>query len=108
MQYSSEYEWHTASLTRTYPCSTDAADDFKAMNTQVLGMSVDSQFSHLAWIQTPRNEGGVGDLKYPLVSDFKKVCAGNGQVLCMCLGDAAYFTVAHSKARRKASLLLGW
>jgi len=54
-------------------CSADAHDDFKSMNAQVLGMSVDSQFSHLAWIQTPRNEGGVGDLKYPLVSDFKKV-----------------------------------
>lgn len=35
-------------------------------------MSVDSQFSHLAWIQTPRNDGGVGDLNYPLVSDLKK------------------------------------
>jgi peroxiredoxin 2/4 len=35
-------------------------------------VSVDSEFSHLAWIQTDRKEGGVGDLNYPLVSDIKK------------------------------------
>lgn len=43
------------------------------MNTEVLGVSVDSQFSHLAWIQTDRKEGGLGDLAYPLVADLKKV-----------------------------------
>ena len=39
---------------------------------QVLGVSVDSQFSHLAWVQTPRNEGGLGEIRYPLVADLKK------------------------------------
>lgn len=34
--------------------------------SQVLGVSVDSQFSHLAWVQTPRKEGGLGDINYPL------------------------------------------
>jgi peroxiredoxin (alkyl hydroperoxide reductase subunit C) len=48
---------------------------FKALNTEVLGISVDSQFSHLAWVQQPRNEGGVGDLAYPLVSDLKREIA---------------------------------
>ena len=38
----------------------------------MLGVSVDSQFSHLAWIQTPRNQGGIGDINYPLVADLKK------------------------------------
>lgn len=37
-----------------------------------MGVSVDSQFSHLAWIQTSRKEGGLGDLAYPLVADLKK------------------------------------
>ena len=65
----------------TFVCPTeitafsDRYDEFKSLNTEVLGVSVDSQFSHLAWIQTPRNEGGLGDLKYPLVSDLKREIA---------------------------------
>lgn len=39
---------------------------------QVLGVSIDSQFTHLAWIQTDRKSGGLGDLAYPLVADLKK------------------------------------
>lgn len=62
----------------TFVCPTeitafsDRYDEFKALNTEVLGISVDSEFSHLAWIQTDRKSGGVGDLNYPLVSDIKK------------------------------------
>jgi len=62
----------------TFVCPTeitafsDRYDDFKSINTEVLGVSVDSEFSHLAWIQTDRKSGGVGDLTYPLVSDIKK------------------------------------
>jgi peroxiredoxin 2/4 len=62
----------------TFVCPTeitafsDRYSDFKATNTEVLGVSVDSQFSHLAWIQTDRKSGGVGDLNYPLVADLKK------------------------------------
>lgn len=62
----------------TFVCPTeitafsDRYSEFKALNTEILGVSVDSQFSHLAWIQTPRNEGGLGDLAYPLVSDLKR------------------------------------
>lgn len=59
----------THALTRTSPPTHTHAP----RAPQVLGVSVDSQFSHLAWTQMPRNEGGVGDLKYPLVADFKKV-----------------------------------
>ena len=65
----------------TFVCPTeitafsDAMPQFKALNTEVLGISVDSQFSHLAWVQQPRNEGGVGDLAYPLVSDLKREIA---------------------------------
>jgi peroxiredoxin 2/4 len=62
----------------TFVCPTevmafsDSADKFKALNAEILGVSVDSEFSHLAWIQTDRKSGGVGDLTYPLVSDIKK------------------------------------
>lgn len=62
----------------TFVCPTeitafsDRAAEFEKLNTQILGVSVDSQFSHLAWIQTDRKEGGVGDLAYPLVADLKK------------------------------------
>ncbi|CAD7695696.1 unnamed protein product [Ostreobium quekettii] len=62
----------------TFVCPTeitafsDRHAEFKDLNCEVLGVSVDSQFSHLAWIQTPRNEGGLGDLEYPLVSDLKR------------------------------------
>lgn len=62
----------------TFVCPTeitafsDRYEEFKALGTEVLGVSVDSEFSHLAWIQTDRKSGGVGDLSYPLVSDIRK------------------------------------
>jgi peroxiredoxin (alkyl hydroperoxide reductase subunit C) len=62
----------------TFVCPTeitafsDRYDEFKQIGTEVLGVSVDSEFSHLAWIQADRKSGGVGDLNYPLVSDLKK------------------------------------
>ncbi len=71
----------------TFVCPTEVAafsdryDDFKQLNTEVLGISVDSEFSHLAWIQTDRSQGGVGELNYPLVSDIKKEIATAYNVL---------------------------
>lgn len=62
----------------TFVCPTeiiafsDSYEEFSKLNTEVLGVSVDSEFSHLAWIQTERKDGGIGDIKYPLVSDIKK------------------------------------
>jgi peroxiredoxin 2/4 len=62
----------------TFVCPTeiiafsDRYAEFKALNTEILGISVDSEFSHLAWIQTERKMGGLGDLNYPLVSDLKR------------------------------------
>ena len=62
----------------TFVCPTeitafsDRYSDFSSKNTEVLGVSVDSQFSHLAWIQTPRKQGGIGDVSYPLIADLKK------------------------------------
>jgi peroxiredoxin (alkyl hydroperoxide reductase subunit C) len=71
----------------TFVCPTeiiafsDRHAEFKALNTEILGVSVDSEFSHLAWIQTDRKAGGVGDLDYPLVADLKKEIATAYNVL---------------------------
>ena len=44
---------------------------------QILGVSVDSKFSHLAWRNTPRTEGGIGQITYPLIADLdKEHCRG--------------------------------
>jgi peroxiredoxin (alkyl hydroperoxide reductase subunit C) len=54
---------------------------FEKKNAQVLGVSVDSHFTHLAWKNTPRKEGGIGPIKYPLVSDLNKNIARSYGVL---------------------------
>ena len=46
--------------------------EFKKLNTCVVGVSVDSKHSHLAWTKTPRKLGGIGELQYPLVADITK------------------------------------
>lgn len=46
--------------------------DFKAKNCEVIGVSVDSKFTHLAWKNTPLENGGIGDIQYPLVQDLNK------------------------------------
>ena len=60
---------------------SDRHPEFKALGAEVLGVSVDSQFTHLAWIQTERKDGGLGDLAYPLVADLKKSIAADYGVL---------------------------
>ena len=54
---------------------------FEKKNTQVLGVSVDSHYTHLAWKNTPRKEGGIGPIKYPLISDLDKSISRNFGVL---------------------------
>ncbi|XP_050293266.1 peroxiredoxin-4 [Anthonomus grandis grandis] len=60
----------------TFVCPTeilafsDRLDEFKKINTEVVACSVDSHFTHLAWINTPRKEGGLGSIKIPLLSDL--------------------------------------
>jgi len=62
----------------TFVCPTeiismsDRMDEFSVRNAAVLGVSVDSQFSHIAWRNTPRKKGGIGEIGYPLVSDLDK------------------------------------
>ena len=60
----------------TFVCPTelvavsDEMDKFKALNCDVLGVSVDSVHTHLAWMRTERADAGIGELAYPLLSDL--------------------------------------
>nr|VFK25233.1 MAG: peroxiredoxin (alkyl hydroperoxide reductase subunit C) [Candidatus Kentron sp. MB]VFK31527.1 MAG: peroxiredoxin (alkyl hydroperoxide reductase subunit C) [Candidatus Kentron sp. MB]VFK75550.1 MAG: peroxiredoxin (alkyl hydroperoxide reductase subunit C) [Candidatus Kentron sp. MB] len=47
-------------------------DEFKSRNVEVIGVSIDSHFSHLAWKNTPIEKGGIGNVQYPLVADISK------------------------------------
>lgn len=60
----------------TFVCPTELhafqaeLSQFKERNVEVLGCSIDSKFSHLAWLQTPKNKGGIEGVKYGLISDI--------------------------------------
>ncbi len=55
--------------------------EFKDRGVEVIGISVDSHFSHLAWKNTDVNNGGIGNIQYPLVADITKSIARNYDVL---------------------------
>ena len=71
----------------TFVCPTeiiafsDREKEFSALGVQVLGVSVDSHYSHLAWRNVPRTEGGLGNIQYPLVADLNKQIARAYDVL---------------------------
>ncbi len=71
----------------TFVCPTeitafsDRADDFKKLGCEILGASVDSQFTHLAWVNTDRKDGGLGAINYPLLADLTKKVAQDYGVL---------------------------
>lgn len=71
----------------TFVCPTeitafsDRIADFKKLGAEVVGCSVDSKFSHLAWIETPRNKGGLGDIAYPILADITKQIGRDYDVL---------------------------
>jgi len=60
----------------TFVCPTeiiafsDRIKEFRAINTEVVACSVDSHFTHLSWIKTPRKEGGLGPVNIPILSDL--------------------------------------
>jgi len=62
----------------TFVCPTEILefnrklDQFKAKGVEVIGVSIDSQFSHWAWKNTPVDQGGIGHIQYPLVADLNK------------------------------------
>jgi peroxiredoxin (alkyl hydroperoxide reductase subunit C) len=56
-------------------------EDFKQKNCEVIGVSVDSKFTHLAWKNTPLDNGGIGNIQYPLVQDLNKAIAKSYGIL---------------------------
>ena len=62
----------------TFVCPTEIIafdkklDEFKKRNVEVIGVSVDSEYSHFAWKNTPVDKGGIGQIQYPLVADITK------------------------------------
>jgi peroxiredoxin 2/4 len=56
-------------------------DEFKKRNCDVIGVSVDSKFTHLAWKNTPVENGGIGNIQYPLVQDLTKSIAQSYGIL---------------------------
>lgn len=71
----------------TFVCPTEIIEydnklaEFKKLGTEVLGVSVDSAFTHLAWKNTPKKEGGIGEIKYPLIADLTKSISRDYNVL---------------------------
>ena len=71
----------------TFVCPTEILafqermDEFEKRNVAVVGCSIDSKFSHWAWLNTPKDQGGIQGVKYPLVSDLSKTISENFDVL---------------------------
>lgn len=71
----------------TFVCPTeiiafsDREEEFSKLGVQIIGVSVDSHFSHLAWRNTSRDEGGIGNIRYPLVADLSKQISRDYDVL---------------------------
>ncbi len=71
----------------TFVCPTELhafqekLETFKKLNCEVLGVSIDSHFSHLAWLNTPRSEGGIKGVTYPVIADIHKTISRDYDVL---------------------------
>jgi alkyl hydroperoxide reductase subunit AhpC len=71
----------------TFVCPTEiiayseATEKFKALGCEVIACSVDSAFSHLAWTKQPRAEGGLGEIRFPILADLDKKIARDYEVL---------------------------
>lgn len=71
----------------TFVCPTELhafqekLEEFEKRNTQVIGCSVDSAYTHLAWMNTPKNKGGIQGVHYPLIADLNKSISQSFDVL---------------------------
>jgi len=71
----------------TFVCPTelhafqDRIKDFESRNGQIIGCSIDSHFSHFAWLQMPKTKGGIQGVEYPIVSDINKKISQDYDVL---------------------------
>ena len=78
----------------TFVCPTeiiaysDAVKRFEEVNCKVIGISTDTEESHLAWVRTPRKKGGLGHMQIPLVADVTKTIAADYGVLIEDIGIA--------------------
>lgn len=63
-------------------------DEFKKRGAEVIGISVDSQYTHYAWKNTPVDKGGIGNVRFPLIADLTKSISRSYDVLT---GDAVAF-----------------
>lgn len=78
----------------TFVCPTELhafqekLDEFKQRGCEVVGCSIDSHYSHLAWLNTPKNEGGIQGVNYPIVSDINKTISRDYGVLFESAGVA--------------------
>mmetsp|Transcript_245 Transcript_245/g.285 ORF Transcript_245/g.285 Transcript_245/m.285 type:complete len:235 (-) Transcript_245:174-878(-) len=80
----------------TFVCPTelisysDAYEEFAALDAHVVGISVDSHHTHMAWTKTPRDKGGVGKLNFPLLSDMHRTISKEYGVLVEDTLDELY------------------
>jgi alkyl hydroperoxide reductase subunit AhpC len=80
----------------TYVCPTeliafsDNIEIFKKINTNIIGISTDSHFTHLAWVKTPRTQGGLGKIDFPLLADISKKVSREFGVLVEDKDDDLY------------------
>jgi peroxiredoxin (alkyl hydroperoxide reductase subunit C) len=71
----------------TFVCPTEILafqekmEEFENRDVAIVGCSIDSKFSHWAWLNTPKDKGGIEGVKYPLVSDLSKTISVNYDVL---------------------------
>lgn len=78
----------------TFVCPTEMhafqekLETFKKLNVEVLGVSVDSEHSHHAWLNQPKDQGGIQGVKYPIISDINKTIARDYDVLVPDAGIA--------------------
>jgi peroxiredoxin (alkyl hydroperoxide reductase subunit C) len=78
----------------TFVCPTELhafqekIEDFDKKNVQIIAVSTDSWFSHLAWVKTHKTQGGIQGVTYPLVSDFNKTISRDYGILIEDMGVA--------------------
>ena len=88
----------------TFVCPTEILKfnelypEFKKRNVEIISVSTDSKYSHLAWKNTPVTEGGIGDIQYPMMADFTKQIAAQFGVLIEHSGTALRGTFLIDKA----------
>ena len=75
----------------TFVCPTEilafdeALEEFRSRDAEVVGISVDSHYAHAAWKRTHVDDGGIGPIRYPLVSDLSKEIARLVEVTSRCI-----------------------